>query len=159
MHVTPAPQPTQLGLLDRVERLERPRKQVRKVSRQQYAVLRDTDVLTARQHQTLTALAHYYYVVAEWPTPAELTRFMFTRGTIARESVNIVAPRISDLVNGEWVWRGEKPHRERVQVGGGTCEYLPVRVCTVTQGKAHPVRIVEAGAVLDRYGYGGRQSR
>lgn len=127
------------------------RKQVRKISRQQYAVLRDTGVLSAKAHAVLTALAHRYYVTQIWPTPAELARWMFQHGKIPRDSTNLVAPRISGLVNGEWRGRG----RSRRQVGGGVCEYLPKRRCTVTQGDAHPVRIREAGSVLARFGYGG----
>lgn len=128
------------------------RKAVRKVSRDQYAVLRDTGRLSKRAHEVLTALAHRYYVLQDWATPAELTRWMFRHGTITRESTNLVAPRLSDLVNGRWV-RGRGG--TRVQVGGGVCELLPKRVCRVTGTLAHPVRIREAGSTLPRLGYGG----
>lgn len=140
----------QPSLLDVIAREDKPRKRVRAVSRQQYAVLRDTDRLSARTHAVLTALAHRYYVTQEWATPAELTRWMFNHGTIPRESTNVVAPRISDLVNGAWV---KGPDGTRVQVGGGVCEFLPKRVCAVTGGLAHPVRIREAGSVLLQFGY------
>lgn len=149
--------PRQLGLLDDVAREERPRKHVRKISKGTYVELRDTGGLTARQHQTLTALAHYYYVHSDWPTAGELARWMFRHGKIPRESPNIVAPRLSDLVNGQWRRQpGPDGTKTTAQIGGGTCEYLPARICRVTQGRAHPVRIREAGSVLNRFGYGGQ---
>jgi hypothetical protein len=145
---------SQPSLLDVVTRDEKPRKNVRRVSRAQYAVLRDTGTLTDRQHAVLTAIAAFYNRTASWPTPAELTRDMFRRRLIPRESSNIVAPRISDLVNGEWV---KGPGKTRVQRGGGVCELLrPKRVCAVTGGLAHPIRIRERGSTLDPHGYGGK---
>lgn len=148
---------TQLSLLGAAERHEKPRKAVRKVSRQQYVELRDRGTLSARTHAVLTALAHHYYVTQTWPTPAELCRWMFRYGRIPRESVNIVAPRVSDLVNGVWVTAvDETGKKTRIQKGGGVCELLPKRLDAVTGGQAHPVRIVEAGAVLQQFGYGGK---
>lgn len=135
-----------------------PRKAVRKVSRAQYAALRDTPgALGKRTHVVLTALAHRYYVTQVWPTPAELTRWMYETKRIPRDAVNLVAPRVSDLINGAWMRRRQDDGSViRVQVGGRVCEYLPERVCTVTHGLAQPIRIVEAGATLARFGYGGR---
>lgn len=136
----------------KVNRRDRsPRKEVRKVSRANLYRLKDSGQLSERLTMALNGLAHHYYVTKTWPTPAELTRWMFQHKTIARESPNIVAPYISELVNGRWVGRGEARHRE----GGGACEYLPKRLCAVTGGEAHPVRIREAGSVLARFGYGG----
>ena len=131
--------------------LRRVRKEVRKVSKGHYAGLRDTKQLSERTHMVLTALAHRYYVTQEWPTPAELTQWMFRHSKIPRESTNVVAPRISDLVNGWWATR----RGQRIRMGGGVCEFLPKRRCSVTGGDAHPVRIREAGSMLPRLGYGG----
>lgn len=142
-------QPT---LLDLAERIERPRKTVRKVSREQYKVLRDGTRLTARAHAVLTALAHYYNVRQDWPTAGELTRWMFEHGKIPRESANLVAPRLTGLVSGETTER----KGQIVRVGGNTCELLPKRRCSVTGGLAHPVRIREAGSLPDPFGYGGK---
>lgn len=133
-----------------------PRKEVRKISRAQIYRLKDSGELSKRTAAALNALAHYYYKRQRWLTPAELTRWMHRTGKIPRESVNLVAPRISDLVNGEWTKRRDEHGRTvRVRVGGGICEFLPKRRCRVTTGAAHPVRIREAGSVLARFGYGG----
>jgi hypothetical protein len=130
----------------------RARKEVREVSRAQYAELRDHPWLTQRTHAVLTALAHRYYVTQAWPTAGELCRWMFRHHGLKREAINVVAPRLSDLVNGRWVTEGGVRRR----VGGGVCELLPKRRCTVTGGLAHPIRIREAGSILAHYGYGGR---
>jgi hypothetical protein len=135
--------------------LRRVRKEVRKVSRANLYHLKDTGELSQRVVLVLNGLAHYYYVTQDWPTPAEVTRWLYRHSKIVRESVNIVAPRISDLVNGETRRKVVNGVKTRVRVGGGACELLPKRTCTVTGGDAHPVRIREAGSVLARFGYGG----
>src|SRR5262245_15782108 len=108
--------------------MRRVRKLVRKVSRQQLYRLKDTGRLSERTVMVLNGLAHYYYKRQRWLTPAELTRWLFVTGKIARESTNLVAPRVSDLVNGRWVGRGARRRR----VGGGDCELLPKQTCRVT---------------------------
>lgn len=133
--------------------VRRQRKQVRAVSRGNYQVLRDTGVLDARTHAVLTALAHLYYVTQTWPTPAELMDWMFRHGQIPRPATNIIGPRVSDLVNGRVRRRrGQEPTRDTRTI---CCEYLPKRSCRITGGLAHPVRILEAGSLLPRLGYGG----
>jgi len=125
-----------------------PRKEVRDVSRAQYRKLREGGLLTDRAHLVLTAIAHYYYVHQDWPTPEETCQWMVKTGKLQTANINVVAPRISqELVNG----RLDRKTGQRV--GGGVCELLPRRTCTVTGGDAHPVRIREAGSVLDRFGY------
>jgi hypothetical protein len=143
---------TQLSLLNRVERDERPRKTVRKVSRQQYAVLRDTNVLPARRHAVLTALAHYYNARAQWPTTSELVRWMVDHQTLTLPSANWISGRITELVTGRKVMGKD---RSVSWVGGGVCEFLPARPCTITGKPAHPVRIREAGSILTPRGNGG----
>ena len=146
----------QPSLLSVLEREERPRKKVRKVSKQIYAELRDSDRLGKSQHRVLTALAHYYNARADWPTTAELARWMFDHGKLTREAVNLIAPRVSDLVNGEWSKRKRQDGQiENFQKGGGVCEFLPARLCRITGDLSHPIRIREAGSRLSQLGYSG----
>lgn len=133
----------QLSLLDRVERVERPRKHVRKVSRAQYAVLRDTNALPARRHVVLTALAHHYYVRQVWPTTSELVRWMVDHQKLSLPSANWISGRITELVKGR---KTVGKDGAVTWIGGGVCEFLPARPCTITGNPAHPIRIREAGS-------------
>jgi hypothetical protein len=130
----------QLGLLDAVQRDEKPRKQVRKVSRQQYAELRDSDRLSAGQHAVLTAIAAIYNSRQDWPTRAEIATWMFEHGRLPRNDVSLIAPRLTELS------RGLMNRKTRVYEGGGVIEALPGRPCRIAQTAAHPWRIVEVGA-------------
>ena len=146
----------QLNFLGQLARVDEPRKSVRKVSRENIYRLKDSGALSERTTAVLNALAHRYYVTQKWSTPAELAHWMFTHGKIPRESTNVVAPRLTDLVSGAWVKRRDAEGKAfRVKEGGGMCELLPRRVCTITGNPAHPVRIREAGSVLTRFGYVG----
>ena len=119
-----------------------PRKRVRPVSKQLYAELRDSDWLSKRAHQVLTALAHFRNRTTFWPTPAELTADMHRRGLISRPDPRLVAPRLSELVRGRVVRR----KGARIREGGGVCEQLPTRRCSITLAEAHPIAIREAGS-------------
>lgn len=120
-----------------------PRKRVRKVSIGTYRELRDSGRLRGRAAQVLRCLAAFFNRYQEWPTPAELTRYMFERGEIPAERANLVAPRLSVFINGD-VRR--HPDGSKRRVGGGVCEALPLRACRVTGDAAHPVRIREVGS-------------
>jgi hypothetical protein len=111
---------------------------VRKVSRQQYAVLRDTDRLSARQHEFLTALAAYVNRFQVAPTVAELAQWAHAQGRIPRPDPNLYRPRATELSRGEN--RTGRPSK-----GGGVIELLPVRKCRVTNRAAHPLRVIETG--------------
>lgn len=134
----------QLSLLEDVARAERPWKVVRRVSRQIYAVLRDSGIAGETTRRVITSLAWYRNRSMAWPTPAELTAFMFERRRIARLDTRLVAPRLTELVRGRVV-RG--PGGGKVRQGGGVATYLPARICRVTGNKAHPVAIREAGSL------------
>lgn len=139
--------------------LDRPWKEVRKVSRAVYAFLRDGDRLAFMEHRVLTALAYYRNRTQTWPTAAELARFMYNtrdgktnRRRIARDDARLVAPRLTFLVKGEIVKDPETgrtligPNGRALRRGGGVCQYLPKRICTVTGTTAAPVAIREVGS-------------
>lgn len=131
----------QPSLLDVVARQERPRKTVRRVSRAQYAVLRDTPgLLTARQHAVLTAIAAIYNATQIWPTRGEIARWMFDHGRLPRPDHSLIAPRLTELS------RGVMDRQTRQYHGGGVIEPLPARPCRVAQTPAHPWRVTEIGS-------------
>ncbi len=145
----------QLELFDAPEGpSEQPRKEVRAISRAQIYELKDSGKFQERITMVLNGLAHHYYQKQFWPTPAELTRHLFKTKRIPAENRNVVAPRLSDLVNGP-TQRVKREDGTSVQVrtGGGVCELLEKRRCRVTGTQAHPIRIREAGSVLARFGY------
>jgi hypothetical protein len=143
----------QPSLLDRVERVERPRKRVRAVSKQVYAELRDTGRLVESNQKALTALAAYYNRFAVWPTTRELVQWMFEDGRLPAPSGNLVSGRFTFLTYG--IKRTLKDGTV-IHEGGGVCEFLPKRTCRVSGKSAHPIRIREAGSLLDPHSYGGR---
>lgn len=143
----------QLSLLDAVVKEQRPRKKVRAVSKAVYAELRDSDRLAKSTHEVLTALAHFYYRTQTWPTTRELVRDMFTRGKLPAESASLISGRITFLVSGE---DRRLKDGSVVHVGGGVCEFLPNRPCSITGRSAAPVRVREIGSLPDRHGYGGQ---
>jgi len=117
---------TQLSLLGRVERDERPRKTVRKVSREQYAVLRDTPgLLPAKRAAVLRNIAAIFNARQAWPTTAEVVAWMFERGELQRPSANLISGRITELV------------------GGGVCAFGPLRPCDISGRQAHGIRVVQ----------------
>jgi hypothetical protein len=120
-----------------------PRKLARAVSKETYNVLADTGALGAACTKVMRSLKAYINRFQQAPTPAELTRWMFVSGVIKRESPNLVSPRLSELAQGKVV-RG--PDGSRTRVGGHEIELLPVRVCSVTGNRAHPVRPREKGS-------------
>lgn len=134
--------------------VRQPRKRVREVCRENANRLRDEakkdseEGRETRAQQVLRCLSAHFNRYAYWPTPAELTEYMHERGELPRKrpgmsSLNIVAPRCSELVNGE-VRRG--PDGSKIRVGGGVCELLPLRVCKINGDDAHPVKVREVGS-------------
>lgn len=126
-----------------------PRNIVRDVCRQNANRLRDEakqdridgmETKAQRVHRCLAAFTNRYGYA---PTPAELTRYMFERGEIPKDRVNLVAPRLSEGVNGK-VQRGADG--SKIRVGGGVYELLPLRTCRVNSDDAHPVGIRTAGS-------------
>ena len=134
---------TQLSLLTDVQHQEKPWKVVRRVSKQVYAELRRSGHVKKSIRQVLVALAYYRNRTMTWPTPAELTRFMFEQRRIPKNESRYVAPRLSELIRG-WVVRGADG--QKVRRGGGVCDQLPVRICRESGQWAHPVAIREAGS-------------
>lgn len=134
----------QLSLLADVAREERPWKVVRRVSKQVYAELRRSGYVKRSILKVLTALAYYRNSTQQWPTPAELTEFMFKIKRIPRNDSRLTAPRLTELIRG---WDILEPiSGRRVRVGGGVCDQLPRRRCRITGQYAHPVAIREAGS-------------
>mgnify|MGYP006921317918 CR=1 FL=1 len=134
----------QPSLLDESQRIEHPWKLVRSVSRQMYAELRRNGSLGASTRRALVGLAGYRNRYQEWPTPAELTRFIYHRKRIARDDTKLVAPRLTEFVRGRVVTiKGVG----KVRKGGGLCTLLTARRCRVTGHPAHPVAIREAGSL------------
>lgn len=134
----------QLSLITDIERRERPVwKDVRKVSKQLIHELQRSGYVKWSIRQVLNALVLYRLRKNDWPTPAELTHFMFELKRIPREESRYVAPRLTELVRG---WHITVPGTGRVRIGGGVCDQLPSRPCRVTGQKAHPVAIREAGS-------------
>lgn len=123
-----------------------PRKRVREVCREVNNRLRDEakdDRLAGREtkaDQVHRCLAAFFNKYAYWPTPAELTLRMFETGEIPTNRTQLVAPRLSEGVNGV-VKRDAAGNK--VRQGGGLYELLPLRTCKVNGDDAHPVRIVE----------------
>lgn len=134
---------TQLSLLTGAERQERPWKVVRAVSRQVYAELRKSGAVAKSTSRVLVALAWYRNSRQEWPTAAELTRFMFERKRLPRNDTKLVAPRLTELLKGKAITRSDG---RKVRIGGGLLTLGPARRCSVTGSKAHPVQIREAGS-------------
>ena len=94
--------------------------------------------------KVMRSLKAYINRYGEAPTPAELAHFMFIGGVIKRDDPNYTRPRLTELVIGKI----QHQAGGRVRIGGGECEYLPLRYCSVTGNKAHPVRPREKGSVL-----------
>lgn len=123
-------------------------KRVRDISRQVNNHLRDeakADKEAGREtkpqqvHRCLVAYANHY---GQWPTPAELTHYMHERREIARNSVNLVSPRLSEGINGK---ARKLDDGTVVRVGAGLYESMPLRECRITGQMAHPVRVPEVG--------------
>lgn len=123
-------------------------KRVRAISREVNNRLRDEakqdheegrETKAQQVHRCLMACALKY---GQFPTPAELTFFMHERGEIARNSVNLVSPRLSEGINGKVQ---HLPDGTTVRVGAGLYESLPLRVCRITGQSAHPVGVPEVG--------------
>ena len=113
-------------------------KRVRNVSKALYAELRDDDTLARRESEFLLALAAYTNRFGLAPTLRELTRWAYLDGRIATDDPNIFRPRATALTVGIPTEAG--------LVGGGVCEYLPKRMCAISQRAAAPIRIREAGS-------------
>ena len=135
----------QLPLLTGVEREDRPWKVVRRVSKAVYAELRKSGAVSRSTYRVITALAYYRNSTMAWPTPAELTEFMFRLKRIPRADARLVAPRVTELVRGAVL---KLEDGSKVRRGGGVCDQLPVRRCTVTGRAAHPVAIREIGSAM-----------
>jgi len=125
----------------------RVRKNVRAVSRETYNLLADTGALGAACTKVMRSLKAYINKHQVAPTPAELTRWMWTSGVIKRDSTNLVAPRLTEMARGKVVRQADG---STVRVGGREIEQLPLRKCHVTGNAAHPVRPREAGSVEPR---------
>lgn len=134
------PAAVQLGLLDRVERQERPRKSVRAVSKAIYAELVDSGRLSKDQRMVLTAIAAIYDRTQAWPTRGELARHLFETFRIARPDPSLFAPRLTELSKGIEDRKTGEFH------GGGLLMRLPRRQCAEAKTDASPWRITEAGA-------------
>lgn len=134
---------TQLSLLAGVERVERPWKVVRQVSRQVYAELRRSGRVARRTQQVITALAYFRNRTQSWPTAAELAAFMHQHGRLPRPDSRLVAPRLTELLRGRV---DRLKDGTRVRRGGGLLVLQPVRRCAVSGESAHPVAIREAGS-------------
>lgn len=119
------------------------RKAVRDVSKETYNVLADTGALGAATTKVMRSLKAYINKRADYPTPAELTRWLFEAGVIKRDATNLVAPRLTELGRGKVV---RNPDGTRTRVGGNEIEYLPLRTCRVTGHSAHPVRPRQKGS-------------
>lgn len=123
-------------------------KRVRDISRQVNNRLRDEakadraaghETKEQRVHRCLVACALKY---GQWPTPAELTLYMFERREIPRNSVNLVSPRLSEGINGKVRTLDDGT---KVRVGQGVYQQMPLRECRITGEMAHPVRVPEVG--------------
>jgi hypothetical protein len=134
----------QLSLLEGVERAERPWKVVRRVSKQVYAELRRSGGVARSTQRVITALAYYRNRTMTWPTPAELTKFMYDLKRIPKNESRYVAPRLTELIRGAVV--RDPTTGARVRRGGGVCDQLPARRCRESGSQAHPVAIREAGS-------------
>src|SRR3990167_1672334 len=140
-------QPVLAGFNPPTHRIERaPRKLARAVSKETYNVLADTGMLGSACTKVLRSLKAYINRWQTCPTPAELTREMFGTGVIKRDDTRLVAPRITEMSLGKIVY----VHGERVRVGCGEIELLPIRRCAVTGMSAHPIRPREKGSEAPR---------
>lgn len=119
------------------------KKAVRSVSVEQYNVLADTGALSAATTKVMRSLKAYINKHIDPPTPAELARWMFEVGVIKHDRVNLVAPRLTELVKGKVVRRKDQPP---TRIGGGLAQYLPKRTCRATGNPAHPVRPRQVGS-------------
>lgn len=134
----------QPSLLSDVERQDQSWKDVRLVSKAILAELVKSGYVKRSIRRVLVALVRYRQIKRQWPTPAELTDFMVSKHWMPR--YGNAAPRLTELVSGWDVRIKDGESVRKVRVGGGVCDHLPARVCTVTGQKAHPVAIIEAGA-------------
>ena len=125
----------------------RVRKNVRAISKETYNVLGDTGMLGAAGTKVIRSLKAYMNRYQHAPTPAELTRWMFQAGVIKRDSVNLVAPRLTEMARGKVV---RAKDGGTMRVGGREIELLPVRRCHVTGNDAHPVQPRQKGSVEPR---------
>lgn len=122
-------------------------KDVRKVSKQLRQALLESGYVKRSGKRVLFALGIYRTRFHQWPTPAELTRFMFESKWIPREDRNCVSPRLTELIHGYDVRLKDGTVKH---VDGGVLDQLPLRPCTVTWQKAHPVAIREIGSTERR---------
>lgn len=134
----------QISFLPDLERVDRPWKVVRRVSRQVYAELRAGGHVGRQTLKVLTALAWYRNQRQEWPTVSELAAFMYGKRRIERNESRLVAPRITEMLRGKVV---KLPDGTKVRKGGGVLTLLPVRKCGITGVSAHPIAIREAGSL------------
>lgn len=134
----------QPNLLDDCQRVDRPWKVVRAVSKQVYAELRKSGRIAIATRRALVGLAAYRNATQQWPTPAELTHYLFTKKRLPRDDTKLVAPRLTELIRGRVVTlKGVG----KVRRGGGLLTLGPARKCRVTGNPAHPVAIREAGSL------------
>jgi hypothetical protein len=138
---------TQLQLLADVEIVERPYKDVRRVSKQLIRELRESGYVKRSGKRVLFALEFYRQRYQEWPTPAELTKFMADQKWIPKDESRYVAPRLTELIRGAWVRSKDGTRRH---IGGGVCEQLTARECRETGQTAHPVALREIGSTERR---------
>ena len=125
-------------------------KRVRDISRQNNNRLRDEakadreagrETKAQQVHRCLVACALKYGI---WPTRWELCYYMAERHEIKSPNINLVAPRISDGLNGE---SRRLKDGTKVRVGGGLYEELPLRTCRIMGDDANPVKVREVGSV------------
>ncbi len=134
-----APHPHQRALPMYGQEPEAPRRPVRRpsgvraLSRETYNLLADTGALGSACTKVMRSLKYFINSKGYAPTPAELTRHMAELQVINRESVNLVAPRLTELANGKV---RKLPDGSTVRVGGREIELLPLRICRVTGNKA-----------------------
>lgn len=128
---------TQLGLLDRVEQIEKPHKRVRGVSVEGYRRIntkpeKGESQAEARRQLCLRKLAAYRNLYQRWPTAAELVDWVAGLGELERNDPNTLRPRVTELVD------------------LGVCAYTGKRKCAVTNQTARTVIILEVGAERGR---------
>lgn len=110
------------------------------VSRANYKAMQASGRLSARTRDVLDAVRDYVDHVGAWPTRAELAGWMHRHGTLPRNDANLVAPRISELVN------GRRDRKTGVALTEPLLRRLPVRPCSVTKTPCHAFALFAAGS-------------